>query len=118
MCIRDREKEVQVVRTGCFGLCELGPVVIVYPEGSFYSRVKVEDVAEITTEHLLKGRIVRRLLYSESVVDENTIKSLDNVDFYKKQERVALRNCGVIDLSLIHIYPEMWGRAFPTSPWP
>ena len=98
------EKEVQVVRTGCFGLCELGPVVIVYPEGSFYSRVKVEDVAEITTEHLLKGRIVRRLLYSESVVDENTIKSLDNVDFYKKQERVALRNCGVIDPENIEEY--------------
>ncbi|KAA3400164.1 (2Fe-2S) ferredoxin domain-containing protein, partial [Akkermansia muciniphila] len=63
------DKEVQVVRTGCFGLCALGPVVIVYPEGSFYSRVKAEDVAEIVSEHLLKGRIVTRLLYQETVVD-------------------------------------------------
>ena len=67
------EKEVKVVQTGCFGLCALGPVVIVYPEGSFYSMVKVEDVEEIVSEHLLKGRIVKRLLYDETV-SESEIK--------------------------------------------
>jgi len=101
---RNLQKEVKVVRTGCFGLCELGPIVIIYPEGAFYSRVKEEDVEEIVSEHLLKGRIVKRLLYHDSVdVDEN-IKSLDEVDFYKKQMRVALRNCGVIDPEKIDEY--------------
>ncbi len=98
------EKEVKVVRTGCFGLCEMGPVVIVYPEGSFYSRVKADDVPEIVSEHLLKGRIVTRLLYEEAVVDDNEIRSLDEVDFYKKQKRIALRNCGVIDPEIIDEY--------------
>ena len=95
-------EEVKVVKTGCFGLCALGPVVIVYPEGSFYSRVKPEDVKEIVDEHLLKGRIVKRLLYTETVEDK--IKSLDETDFYKKQKRVALRNCGVIDPEDINEY--------------
>ena len=95
--------EVKVVKTGCFGLCALGPVVIVYPEGSFYSRVKAEDVKEIVDEHLLKGRIVKRLLYTETVA-EDKIKSLDQTDFYKKQMRVALRNCGVIDPEDINEY--------------
>lgn len=90
------DKEIKVVQTGCFGLCALGPIMIVYPEGAFYSRVKVEDIKEIVEEHLLKGRIVKRLLYEETIKDDN-IKSLNNVDFYKKQKRVALRNCGVID---------------------
>jgi len=91
-------EEVKVVKTGCFGLCALGPVVVVYPEGAFYSMVKQEDVKEIVEEHLLKGRIVKRLLYSETIhEDENTIKSLNEVDFYKKQKRIALRNCGVIN---------------------
>ncbi len=98
------QDEVQVVRTGCFGLCELGPVVIVYPEGSFYSRVKPSDVAEIANEHLLKGRIVTRLLYSDSVTDEGTIRSLDKTKFYAKQLRIALRNCGVIDPENIEEY--------------
>ena len=96
-------EEVKVVKTGCFGLCALGPVVIVYPEGSFYSRVKPEDVKEIVDEHLLKGRIVKRLLYTETVV-EDKIKSLDETDFYKKPKRVALRNCGVIDPEDINEY--------------
>ena len=96
-------EEVKVVKTGCFGLCALGPVVIVYPEGSFYSRVKAEDVKEIVDEHLLKGRIVKRLLYTETVA-EDKIKSLDQTDFYKKQMRVALRNCGVIDPEDINEY--------------
>ena len=90
------ENEVKIVETGCFGLCALGPVVVVYPEGAFYSRVKKEDVAEIVEEHLLKGRIVKRLLYSETVEDDN-IKSLNETTFYAKQHRVALRNCGVIN---------------------
>ncbi len=91
------EKEVKVVPTGCFGLCETGPVVIIYPEGAFYSHIKVTDVPRIVNEHLLKGRIVTELLYKESVTEEDNIRSLDEVDFYKKQKRVALRNCGVID---------------------
>lgn len=91
------EKEVKVVPTGCFGLCETGPVVIIYPEGAFYSHIKVTDVPRIVNEHLLKGRIVTDLLYKESVTEEDNIRSLDEVDFYKKQKRVALRNCGVID---------------------
>ena len=103
------DNEVKVVRTGCFGLCEVGPVVIVYPEGAFYSRVKVEDVPEIVEEHLVKGRIVKRLLYHDSVAEDETIKSLDEVGFYKKQMRVALRNCGVIDPENIEEYIAMDG---------
>ena len=99
------EKEIAIVRTGCFGLCENGPVMIVYPEGSFYSRVTPEDIPEIVSEHLLKGRIVQRLLYKDSVdADNNTIKSLDNTPFYRKQKRVALRNCGIIDPEIIDEY--------------
>ena len=97
-------KEIKLVHTGCFGLCEAGPVVIVYPEGAFYSRVKVEDVDEIVAEHLIKGRIVQRLLYHGSVAEDNTVKALDDVDFYRKQKRVALRNCGVIDPENIDEY--------------
>ncbi|MBE7021681.1 MAG: NADH-quinone oxidoreductase subunit NuoF [Ruminococcaceae bacterium] len=97
------EKEVKVIQTGCFGLCALGPVVIVYPEGSFYSMVKPEDVEEIVSEHLLKGRIVKRLLYEETV-EESAVKSLNEVDFYKKQQRIALRNCGVINPENIEEY--------------
>lgn len=95
--------EVQVVKTGCFGLCALGPIMIVYPEGSFYSMVKTEDIPEIVSEHLLKGRIVSRLLYDETVT-ENGIKSLNETNFYKKQHRVALRNCGVINPENIEEY--------------
>ena len=97
------EKEIKVIKTGCFGLCALGPVMIVYPEGCFYSRVKVEDVKEIVEEHLLKGRVVKHLLYQETIEEDN-IKSLQEVDFYKKQKRVALRNCGVIDPENIDEY--------------
>ena len=92
-----------VVRTGCFGLCALGPIMIVYPEGTFYSMVKEEDIAEIVSEHLLKGRIVTRLVYDETVA-ENEIKSLKETDFYKKQHRIALRNCGVINPECIDEY--------------
>ena len=96
-------KEVQVVKTGCFGLCANGPIMIVYPEGTFYSMVNVEDIPEIVSEHLLKGRIVTRLVYQETV-EENGIKSLNETDFYKKQHRVALRNCGVINPENIDEY--------------
>lgn len=102
------ENEVKVIKTGCFGLCALGPVMIVYPEGCFYSEVKVEDVPEIVEEHLLKGRMVKRLLYEETVHQED-IKPLKGTNFYKKQHRVALRNCGVIDPENIEEYIAMDG---------
>lgn len=106
--------EVKIVRTGCFGLCALGPVVIVYPDGTFYSRVQKEDVAEIVTEHLLKGRIVERLVYSdvdEAVKEEAAHVSLSDTTFYKSQKRVALRNCGVINPESIDEYIAMDGYA-------
>ena len=103
--------EIKVIKTGCFGLCALGPIVIVYPEGAFYSMVKPEDVHEIVEEHLLKGRIVKRLLYQETIVDDNNVKSLNEVDFYKKQKRVALRNCGVINPESIDEYIAFGGYA-------
>ena len=99
------DKEIKVIRTGCFGLCEAGPVVIVYPEGTFYSRVKPEDVDEIVTEHLLKGRKVQHLVYSDHATHEqNANKSLNDINFYKHQHRLALRNCGVIDPENIDEY--------------
>ena len=99
------DKEVKVVRTGCFGLCEAGPVVIVYPEGTFYSRVKEEDVDEIVSEHLLKGRKVQHLVYVDHKTHESSVqKSLNEIGFYKQQQRVALRNCGVIDPENIDEY--------------
>lgn len=95
--------EVMVVRTGCFGLCALGPIMIVYPEGTFYSMVKEDDIAEIVSEHLLKGRVVTRLVYDETI-GENEIKSLKETNFYKKQHRIALRNCGAINPECINEY--------------
>ncbi|MGI5998403.1 MAG: NADH-quinone oxidoreductase subunit NuoF [Lutispora sp.] len=97
------DEEVIVERTGCFGLCALGPIVIIYPEAAFYSQVKPEDVEEIVKEHLVKGRVVKRLLYAETI-EEDRIKSLNQVNFYKKQVRVALRNCGVINPENIDEY--------------
>lgn len=98
------ENEVKVVQTGCFGLCALGPIVIVYPEGAFYSMVHIEDVEEIVEEHLLKGNVVKKLLYEESVHGEDEIKPLSEIDFYKKQMRIVLRNCGVINPENIEEY--------------
>ncbi len=103
LAAHDLEKEFKIIKTGCFGLCALGPIMIVYPEGAFYSRVTPEDVKEIVEEHLVKGRVVKRLLYAETVEEDN-IKSLNEVDFYKKQKRVALRNCGVINPEDIEEY--------------
>ena len=97
------DREVKVVRTGCFGLCEAGPVVIVYPEGIFYSRIRPDDVDEIVSEHLLKGRVVQHLVYKEKADEEQHV-TLDNIDFYRPQMRLALRNCGVIDPENIDEY--------------
>ncbi len=98
------ESEVQTVQTGCFGLCAAGPVVIVYPEGAFYSRIKVEDVEVIVKEHLIKGRIVERLLHKDEKVSSTAVMALSETNFYKKQTRVALRNCGVINPENIDEY--------------
>ena len=94
------DQEVCVVKTGCHGLCALGPIVIVYPEGAFYSMVTPEDMSEIVSEHLVKGRIVERLLYKETVREDGFTET----DFYKKQHRIALRNCGVINPENIEEY--------------
>ena len=99
------EKDVLIVMTGCFGLCAAGPVVIVYPEGSFYSHVAVDDVTEIVDEHLIKGKTVERLLYvDESGRETEKIQALSDTNFYKRQTRVALKNCGVIDPENIDEY--------------
>ncbi len=98
------QDEVRVIKTGCFGLCALGPIVVIYPEASFYSSVKEEDVKEIVREHLLKGRPVARLLYEETVDEGGVVTSLEDTTFYKKQLRIALRNCGVIDPENIDEY--------------
>lgn len=96
-------EEVGVVKTGCFGLCALGPIMIVYPEGTFYSMVQEDDIPEIVSEHLLKGRVVTRLLYDETTKTDRIIP-LNETNFYKKQHRVALRNCGVINPENIDEY--------------
>ena len=106
--------EVKIVQTGCFGLCALGPVVIVHPDGTFYSRVEADDVDEIVTEHLLKGRVVERLVYSDTGSDEAVdVKNiaLSDTAFYKTQNRVVLRNCGVINPESIEEYIAMDGYA-------
>ena len=108
------EEEIKIVRTGCFGLCALGPVVIVYPDGTFYSRVEEADVKEIVEEHLLKGRVVERLVYNDVAdhlkeeIDQANV-SLNDTVFYAKQKRVALRNCGVINPESIDEYIAMDG---------
>ncbi len=103
-------KEVQVVKTGCFGLCSLGPIMIVYPEGTFYSMVKEENIPEIVEEHLLKGRVVTHLVYDETL-SKNGIKSINDTEFYKHQKRVALKNCGVINPECIDEYIGLDGYA-------
>ena len=103
-------EEVKLVQTGCFGLCALGPVVIVYPDGTFYSRVTPEDVKEIVEEHLLKGRVVERLVYADTGAEEVVGNvSLNDTAFYKSQKRIVLRNCGVIDPENIEEYIAMDG---------
>ena len=110
--IKGLEEEVKIVQTGCFGLCALGPIMIVYPEGTFYSMVTVDDVPEIVEEHLLKGRFVERLVYNDKGSNEeaaHVAASLNDTAFYKKQKRVALRNCGVINPENIEEYIAMDG---------
>lgn len=97
------DKEVKIIMTGCFGLCARGPIVVVYPDGSFYQHVQPEDVKEIVTEHILKGRPVERLLHSEKQED-GTRKAINETDFYKRQKRVVLRNCGIINPENIDEY--------------
>ncbi|MBQ9780085.1 MAG: NADH-quinone oxidoreductase subunit NuoF [Clostridia bacterium] len=117
--VREIEKqglaeEVKVVQTGCFGLCALGPVVILYPDGTFYSRVTESDVAEIVSEHLLKGRPVERLVYNDVAEGHEATEShssLNDTTFYKSQHRLALRNCGVINPENIEEYIAMDGYA-------
>ena len=109
-------EEIKMVQTGCFGLCALGPIVIVYPDGTFYSRVTPDDVKEIVEEHLLKGRIVERLVYRDEATDEIVEEQAKNVSlsdtkFYKSQKRIVLRNCGVIDPDNIDEYIAMDGYA-------
>ncbi len=95
--------DVEVVKTGCFGLCALGPIMIVYPEGAFYSMVKEEEIPEIVEKHLKNGQVDTKYLYAETVTEQG-IKSLNETNFYKKQHRVALRNCGVINPEKIEEY--------------
>lgn len=98
------EKDVHIVRTGCFGLCSLGPIMIVYPEGSFYARVTTDEIPKIVEQHLKNGKVVKEMLYEQTVKDDGTVISLDETNFYRKQLRVALRNCGVIDPEDIEEY--------------
>jgi NADH-quinone oxidoreductase subunit F/NADP-reducing hydrogenase subunit HndC len=102
------DKEVMVVQTGCHGFCEMGPLVIVYPEGTFYVRVQAEDVPELVESHLYKGRIVQRLLYKEPVTHES-IPSYNELGFYKKQMRMVLANCGHINPEIIEEYIAVGG---------
>ena len=95
---------IKIVRTGCFGLCENGPIVIVYPEGTYYNRVTVEDVEEIVNEDLLADRPVERLYHKPHAANETVERTLPKINFYKKQKRIALRNCGVIDPEKIEEY--------------
>ena len=104
------QDQAKVILTGCFGLCALGPIVVVYPEGSFYSEIKVENVAQIVEEHIAKGNVVKSLLYQETV-KEDSIASLNETGFYKKQLRISLRNCGVIDPECVDEYIAVDGYA-------
>ncbi len=97
------ENEIEVIKIGCLGLCELGPIVIVYPEGTFYSNVKLKDVTEIVEQHLINGNVVKEIAHFDSISDYG-VKSLTDVPFFKKQLRIALKNCGVIDPNEIDEY--------------
>ncbi len=95
-------ENVRVIQTGCFGLCAKGPIVIIRPEDTFYAMVKPEDCEEIIEKHIQKGEIVERLLCKD--IDNTVVKKLDELNFYKKQKRIALKNCGVIDPENIDEY--------------
>ena len=95
-------KNVRVIQTGCFGLCAKGPIVIIRPEDTFYAMVKPEDCEEIINTHILEGKTVERLLCKD--IDDSVVQRLDELTFYKKQERIALKNCGIIDPENIDEY--------------
>ena len=97
------DKEITVVQTGCHGMCEAGPIVIVYPEGTFYTHVNPQDAKEIVAEHLLKGRVVERLLFKEAMHSE-AVPHYNELPFYSKQVRLTLRNCGYIDPDSLEEY--------------
>ncbi|MCX6984472.1 MAG: NAD(P)H-dependent oxidoreductase subunit E, partial [Lentisphaerae bacterium] len=88
--------EIDLITTGCMGMCEVGPIIIIYPEGVFYQKVKPSDTKDIVEEHLLKGRVVERLFYKKPSTQE-LIQAINGIDFFKLQKKIALRNCGVID---------------------
>jgi (2Fe-2S) ferredoxin len=112
---RGLDKEVKIVETGCFGICDHGPTVVIYPEGVLYCRVKEGDVPEIVEEHIMKGRIVERLLYKEETVPK-AVQTVREVDYFKKQERIVLRNCGIIDPESIEEYiPETAMKHWPNA---
>ena len=90
------QNEIDVVTTGCMGTCELGPIMVIYPEGVFYQKVKPEDAEEIVQEHLLKGRVVKRLFYKKPKTEE-MVEMFNDIDFFKLQKKIALRNCGIIN---------------------
>lgn len=104
-CLKERalEEEVQVIATGCFGFCEKGPIVKIMPDNTFYVQVKPEDAEEIVDEHIIKGRKVNRLLYKEPAT-QTTVSDSKHMEFYKKQMRIALRNCGFVDPENIEEY--------------
>ena len=95
--------EIEVLKTGCLGLCEIGPVVIVYPEGIVYNKVKAEDIEELVESHFIHNKVLERLEYKISE-GEGKIRNLNKLDFFKKQLRIALRNCGIIDPENIDEY--------------
>lgn len=101
-------KEIKIIETGCHGFCEKGPIMIVYPEGVFYCQLEEEDVVTIVEEHLLKGRIVDGLLYKEPLTEES-IPAYQDIDFYKKQERIVLENCGKVNPESIGEYIGLGG---------
>ena len=101
--IHGLKDEIKVVQTGCIGSCDLGPIITVYPEGVFYQRLKPEDAVDIVTSHLMKGEVVERLLYHDPVT-EQAVPKLADIDFFKYQEKIVLRNCGLIDPTSIEEY--------------
>ena len=101
---KELESDIDIVKVGCFGLCEAGPIVVVYPEGTFYSHITLDQVDRIVDEDLIGGNIIRELLYKGAIDEADKIKSLNEVQFYSKQERIALRNCGLIDAECIDEY--------------
>jgi len=105
---RGLDQEINVISTGCMGMCEIGPIAVIYPEGIFYQKVKVEDVADIVGEHLLKGRVVQRLFYKKPSTQE-LIQAINDIDFFKLQNKIVLRNCGSIDPCQIREYIAVGG---------